>query len=96
MRYFGIPVAVAICMGAPVTAQVDLDMSYTRNAGDIARSNIGNRAVDRAVRGRALSTDRATREAKNVCAQRAQLRARHGAGNPMVRKLEQLCAAHGL
>jgi hypothetical protein len=83
-------------IGAPVMAQVDLDMSYTRNAGDIARTNIGNKAVDRAVRGRSASTSQRTREATAVCAQRAQLRARHGSDDPRIRKLEQLCAAQGL
>lgn len=82
-------------LSSPVTAQVDLDMSYTRSAGDIARTNIGNRAVDRSVRGRAPSTDRATREARNVCAQRWQLRARHGAGHPKVRRLLALCEQAG-
>jgi hypothetical protein len=88
--------ACGIALASPALAQVDLDMSYTANAGSIARTNIGNKAVDRAVRRRPASPSQRTREAAAVCAQRTRLLARHGSDDPRIRKLEQLCASRGL
>lgn len=37
----------SIALASPVPAQVDLDTSYTANAGSIARTQIGNKMVEK-------------------------------------------------
>jgi hypothetical protein len=84
--------ACGVALASPVLAQVDLDMSYTANAGSIARTNVSNKMVEKRTRQyQRRSPARTASIARARCADAARAAA-DGAGDPA---LLRLCARAG-